>query len=442
MLNYIEDMGAKFYNASGIQKDPLDIMKENGVNFVRLRLYNNPGNEICYTVDGITYNYKLPANYLNEEDVLDLARRAKNRNMKIELTFHYSDFWTNGETQFKPSAWKDLSFDQLKTAVYDYSYNFLQKMNAQGTAPDYVSIGNEIQAALLFGDCDNIDEVNGYASNDNMSNVAALLNQGRAAVRALCPKAKVIMHLTLSENINTETYKWFFDAMRSNNLDYDIVGTSYYPYWTNQRPTMLTSLANTMYSRYGKETLIMEVGYSWTQYRPSGRYGGNYEGQLHLNGTSYNEATEAVQKSFMQELQTVIKNNSHILGYLYWDPVMVEQKVRNSWIKSTWAFEKSGNKWYEDGNMVGNTTWFDYEGKALPIFEAIAEDKKIIIGDANDDGEISMSDAKFIVNYILGTPDPSFNTEAADVNGDGEIGMPDVMYIVNYILNGKFPEKE
>jgi hypothetical protein len=144
----------------------------------------------------------------------------------------------------------------------------------------------------------------------------------------------------------------------------------------------------------------------------------------------------------MQELQTVIKSNSHILGYLYWDPVMIEQKVNNSWIKPTWAFKKSGNKWYEDGNMVGNTTWFDYEGKALPIFEAIAEDKKIIIGDANDDGEISMSDAKFIVNYILGTPDPSFNTEAADVNGDGEIGMPDVMYIVNYILNGKFPEKE
>ncbi len=442
MLNYIEDMGAKFYNASGIQKDPLDIMKENGVNFVRLRLYNNPGNEICYTVDGITYNYKLPANYLNEDDVLDLARRAKNRNMKIELTFHYSDFWTNGKTQFKPSAWKDLSFDQLKTAVYDYSYNFLQKMNAQGTAPDYVSIGNEIQAGFLFGHSNNIDAVNGYASNNNMANVAALLNQGSAAVRAACPKAKVIMHLTLSENITIETYKWFFDAMRSNNLDYDIVGTSYYPFWTNSKPTMLTSLANTMYNRYGKETLIMEVGYSWTQYRPGGRYGGNYEGQLHLNGTPYNEATEAGQKSFMQELQAVIKSNSHILGYLYWDPVMIEQKVNNSWIKPTWAFKKSGNKWYEDGNIVGNTTWFDYEGKALPVLEAVGEDRKTIIGDANDDGEISMPDVMFIVNYILGTPDPSFNTEAADANQDGDIGMPDVMYIVNYILNGKFPEKE
>ena len=431
MLNYVEDMGAKFYTVSGMQKDPLDIMKENGVNFVRLRLYNNPGNEISYTADATTYNYKLPANYLNESDVLNLARRAKDKGMKIELTFHYSDFWTNGEMQFKPIAWKDLPFEQLKTAVYDYTYDFLQKMNAQGTTPDYVSIGNEIQAGLLFGHSNNIDEVNGYASNDNMANVAALLNQGSTAVRTACPKAKVIMHLTLSENINTETYKWFFDAMRSNNLDYDIIGTSYYPYWTNQRPTMLTSLANTMYSRYGKETLIMEVGYSWTQYRPNGRYGGNYEGQLHLNGTSYNEASEAGQKSFMQELQTVIKNNSHILGYLYWDPVMVEQKVKNSWIKSTWAFKKSGTKWYEDGNMVGNTTWFDYEGKALPVFEAIKEDMQPIIGDVNGDGVVDMNDVNNIVQYLLGNTSDGFDEKAADVNGDGEIGMPDIMFIVN-----------
>ena len=442
MLNYVEDMGARFYNVSGTQKDPLDIMKENGVNFVRLRLYNNPGNEVCYTVDATTYFYKLPAGYLNENDVLNLARRAKSKGMKIELTFHYSDFWTNGEMQFKPSGWEDYTFEQLKTAVYDYTYDFLQKMNAQGTTPDYVSIGNEIQAGLLFGHSSNVDAINGYASNDNMTNVAALLNQGSTAVRTACPEAKVIMHLTLSENINTETYKWFFDAMRSNNLDYDIIGTSYYPYWTNQRPTMLTSLANTMYSRYGKETLIMEVGYSWAQYRPSGRYGGNYEGQLHLNGTSYNEATEAGQKSFMQELQTVIKNNSHILGYLYWDPVMVEQKVKNSWIKSTWAFKKSGTKWYEDGNMVGNTTWFDYEGKALPVFEAIKEDMQPIIGDVNGDGVVDMNDVNNIVQYLLGNSPDGFDEKAADVNGDGEIGMPDIMIIVNYILNGKFPNKE
>ena len=377
MLNYVESMGAKFYDANGMEKDALDIMQENGVNTVRLRLYNNPGQEVSYTPEGSSQQtFKIPVGYLDEEDILSLARRAKAHNMKIELTFHYSDFWTNGQIQLKPKAWEDYNLNQLKQAVYDYTFAFLQRMNAQGTAPDYVSLGNEIQGGLLFGyytsSKNQINTVNGYC--DNMSNVAALLGQGCAAVRAACPEAKVVIHLAMDEGAEQSTFTWFFDAMKTNNLDYDIIGASYYPYYTNEKPTMLTSFANKMYSTYGKDVLIMETGYSWTQYLPNGRTGSNYEGQLHMNNTVYNEASEAGQKSFMQALQAVVKSNDHILGYLYWDPVMVDQKVNNSWIETSWALKKSGNTWYSDGNVVSNTTWFDYEGKALDIFEAIAED--------------------------------------------------------------------
>lgn len=379
MLNYVESMGTKFYDANGTEKDALDIMQENGVNFVRLRLYNNPGQTVTYTPsDGDEITYALPAGFLDEEDVLNLARRAKAHNMKIELTFHYSDFWTNGEMQFKPKGWENYDMDELKQAIHDYTYAFLQRMNAQGTTPDYVSLGNEIQSGLLFGyyttDKKQVNTVNGYASNDNMANIAALLNSGSTAVRSACPDAKIVIHLTLSTNITSTTYQWFFDKMTDNSLDYDIIGASYYPYWTNQKPTMVDDLATAMYTRYGKDLLIMEAGYSWTQYRPSDRYGADYEGQLHVNGTAYDEATESGQKSFIQELQSVVKGNDHILGYLYWDPVMVEQQVDGSWIKSTWAMKKSDGVWYEDGNQVGNTTWFDYEGKALPALEAVAED--------------------------------------------------------------------
>lgn len=384
MLDYVEDLGAKFYDAGGNEKDALDIMQENGVNIVRLRLYNNPGEQVTYKENGKTYSYRLPANYLGEDDILKLATRAKNHNMQIQLTFHYSDFWTNGGTQIKPKGWESLTMDELKQAVYDFTYNFLQKMNAQGTTPTYVSLGNEIQGGLLFGTESEMDAVNG--SYKNMANASALLAEGSRAVRKACPDAKVVIHLTLSEGVNVENYKWFFDEMQKNNLDYDVIGTSYYPYWTNQKPTMLNSLVNTMYNRYGKETLIMETGYSWTQYRPSGRYGGNYEGQLQLNGSVYNEATKEGQKAFMQELQAVIQGNSHILGYLYWDPVMVEQKVNGSWIKTGWV--QGGD------NLVGNTTWFDYEGKALPVFEAIKE------AAANDPTGISetFNDSRIIYN--------------------------------------------
>ena len=239
MLNYVEDLGAKFYDADGNEKDALDIMQENGVNIVRLRLYNNPGQQVSYyTGSGsskTTYTYKLPSGYLNQDDILNLAQRAKAHNMQIVLTFHYSDFWTNGSTQIKPAAWKNInSLTVLGDSVYNFTANFLERMSAQGTVPDYVALGNEIQGGLLFGYYDStvsnqtqIDNVGGY--NSNMDNVSYLLGRGSAAVRAKCTDAKVVIHLALSASVAQESYKWFFDEMKSDGLDYDVIGTSYYP---------------------------------------------------------------------------------------------------------------------------------------------------------------------------------------------------------------------
>ena len=362
-LNYVESLGAKFYDADGNESDALKVMRDNGINTVRLRLYNNPGNSVTY--DGQTY--ALPAGFLNEADILNLARRAKDYGMKIELTFHYSDFWTNGEMQFKPKAWEDCSLSDLKDSIYTYTKTVLQHMVAQNTAPDYVSLGNEIQSGILFGRYSSVNSlptVNGYCND--MTNLRNLLARGSAAVREVCPDAKIIIHLTLSTGVTASTYKWFFQNMKS--LDYDIVGASYYPYWTNAAPAeTLEGLVSTLSSAgINKDLMIMEAGYAWMRYRPYGRYNGQYEGQLHLNGTAYNEASREGQKAFMQELQKVVKANSSILGYYYWDPVMVEQKVNGSWISTGWV----------DGgeNTVGNTTLFDYEGRPLPALDAIRED--------------------------------------------------------------------
>lgn len=374
MLNYVESFGAKFMTADGVEKDPLDIMKDNGVNIVRLRLYNNPGQSVTY--GGNTY--KVPAGYLNETDVLQLAKRCKAKGLRVELTFHYSDFWTNGENQFKPKDWQDLSFDELKTAVYDYTKQFLTKMKQQGTTPEYVSLGNEIQSGMLFGNNTNVDAVNGQSQ----TNLAALMAEGSKAVREVCSTSQVVIHLTLNKQWTLTRYISFFNTMKACGLDYDVIGASYYPYWTDQRPSVLDNLANELYQRFQKPLLIMEVGYSWAPYRPYGRNNGNYEGQLGLNGTPYNEATKQGQKTFIQELQSVVKQNDHILGYLYWDPIMIDQQVNGNWIETAWAYryDSSYDTWWQDGNVVSNTTWFDYEGRALPVFEAIAEDKGTTTG--------------------------------------------------------------
>ena len=373
-LNYVESLGAKFYDTDGKERDALDIMQENGINTVRLRLYNQPGNSVTYGEQ----TYAMPAGFLDEADVLKLAKRAKANGMKIELTFHYSDFWTNGEMQFKPKAWENCTLAELKDSIYTYTKTVLQHMAEQNTPPDYVSIGNEIQAGILFGyfsDIASLPTVNGYCND--MPNLQNMLGRGCKAVREVCPDAKIIIHLTMSTGVTASTYSWFFLRMKS--LDYDMIGVSYYPYWTNGTPSeTLDNLVSVLGDGgIDKDVMIMETGYAWMRYRPYGRYQSLYEGQLHMNGSAYNEASRQGQKEFIHQLQTVIKSTDRIKGYYYWDPVMVEQKVDGTWIPTGWV---------EGGeNQVGNTTLFDYEGRPLPVFDAIREDyipSAITIGDA------------------------------------------------------------
>lgn len=151
-LNYVEDMGAKFYDAEGVQADPLQILAENGWNFARLRLYNDPGPG---RGDG---TYYCAEDYMDPEDVLDMARRCKEKGMEIELTFHYSDYWTNGGTQIIPVEWQkqirgldeEAAINTLEALVYYFTRDFMTELKEQDTVPAYASLGNESQGGLLF----------------------------------------------------------------------------------------------------------------------------------------------------------------------------------------------------------------------------------------------------------------------------------------------------
>lgn len=177
-LSYVEDGGGKFYDANAAERDALDILKESGMNLVRLRLYNDPGNPSFSPSD------KMPKGYQDEEDMLSLARRAAAKGFGILLTFHYSDYWTNGTDQIKPHQWKDLDFNGLRKAVYDYTLDILHKMSGQGTPPEYVSLGNEIQAGMLYPD----------GAVKNMDKFCALLGEAARAVRTAAPKARIVIH--------------------------------------------------------------------------------------------------------------------------------------------------------------------------------------------------------------------------------------------------------
>ena len=335
-LSYVEQNGGKFYYQDGKQGDCLKILGDAGFNFARLRLYNDPGNP------DFNPSRRLPAGIQDEADVLALAKRAKAAGMKIELSFHYSDYWTNGGNQTRPHEWDGLDYAALKQAVYDYTYKVMKDMAAQGTTPEYVSPGNEIQGGILFPD----------GKSDRPAQMCELLAAGAKAVRDAAPATRIVIHL--DDGGNLDKYTWFFGLLDQYGVPYDVIGTSYYPFWTKKDVTQFMTFANQLLERYpSKDMIVMETGYAWNPTLPSGK-----SGQLKDNGP-YPSMTKDGQKAFMQELVDALRTHPRILGFLYWDPVFIEVPGLG------WELGAS--------NVVSNTTLFDFQGKALPVLDVFKQ---------------------------------------------------------------------
>ena len=400
MATYLEDWNIKFRYKDGTAGDVFDILQSYGINLARLRLYHTPGAQIHKSQENIDYRtpVKSPANswagrpgyYAGLTDILNLAQRAKAHNMQICLSIYLSDFWSGATEQYIPEAWKNISDrTTLGDSVYNYTKRVMQAMVAQGTVPEYVSIGNESNYGILYTNLSGSNvSFGGRVSGNNYADYITLHNRAAEAIREITPDAKIIVHHSYGDAGKIGICRSFFQALNNGGCIYDIVGGSYYPHWATDHgaydctPTGMLEWAQDMETNVGKPVMLMEVGYSWTPYKSIGRNGGSYEGQLHLNG-SYNEATESGQEAFIKELHEALKTDPHIVGYMYWDPIFVDQYVTISgssyWAPTCWAekYSTSDVTWYEDGNVISNTTLFDFEGKPLSaLYNEIASYKE------------------------------------------------------------------
>jgi arabinogalactan endo-1,4-beta-galactosidase len=326
-LKKSEDLGGIYKDANGTPGNALQILKDHGLNYARLRVWVEPA-------DG----------YHNKAEILQMALRLKKLGIQLLVDFHYSDNWADPGKQIKPAAWKDYDFEQLKKAVYDHTFDVCSSLAAQGTPPDMVQVGNEINAGMLWPD----------GKYDHMDNLAALLKEGYRAVKDCSPSTRVMLHI--AEGGDNNLARWWFDSITHREVPFDVIGISYYPYWHGNLGQLQDNL-NDISTRYNKDVIVVETAYAFTD-QDNDHYPNIVDQKL---AVPHYPLTPEGQRDMLRDVMSVVRAVDHGrgLGVFYWD--------------ATWTAVK-GNGWDNTdpttGNAWENQALFDFEGKALP---ALAE---------------------------------------------------------------------
>jgi arabinogalactan endo-1,4-beta-galactosidase len=234
-LPELEAKGMHFYD-QGKEKDAIAILKDHGFNYIRLRIFNNPAADSGYSPG---------KGFCDLAHTLQMARRVKQADLKLLLDFHYSDFWADPGKQYKPAGWKQLDADQLNTALGDFTRQVLLALKQQGTLPDIVQIGNEINHGMLWPD----------ANTRHPDTLARLLKTGTAAVRAVDSSIIIMMHLALGGQ--NEESRWWLDNMLARGLSFDMIGLSYYPQWHGSVDDLKNNMTD-LATRYPQELCLVE----------------------------------------------------------------------------------------------------------------------------------------------------------------------------------------
>ena len=229
-------------DTTGMRTENTQLMKDYGLDAVRLRVWVNP-----------------KEGFSSKEDVLKMAKRAKDLGMEIMIDFHYSDWWADPGKQYPPEAWKDLDLEGMKRALADHTVETLQLLKDNGINVKWVQVGNETRDGFLWP----LAQI----SQGNMKNYAQLSQAGYEAVKSVYPEAEVIVHI--DNGYDNALYNTIFDDLKKYGAKWDIIGMSVYPYWAMEagaEPDEITTLRDAadnirkLKKKYGNDIMITEVG--------------------------------------------------------------------------------------------------------------------------------------------------------------------------------------
>lgn len=320
-VNEMEDCGALYYDSSNVKKDPYQIFEEEGANLIRIRLWHNP----TWTA------------YSNFNDVKKSIQRAKTLGMSVLLDFHYSDTWTDPSKQGIPAAWlaKVNDTEALGGLLYDYTYETLNVLANENLLPEMVQVGNEINIMIL--------QEGESQTPMNWSRNATLINKGIKAVRDIAKEKNaeigVMLHIAQPEN----ALWWFEQATQNGITDYDWIGLSYYPIWSDYTLDNVGVAFKTLKDTYKKRLMVVETAYPFTM----------ENNDAANNILDVNALINGYPASGEGQLNYLNKLKSEIIsaggeGLIYWEPAWVSTSCSTLW--------GQGSHW-------DNATLFDHNYK-------------------------------------------------------------------------------
>ena len=346
----LEASGVKYYNFEGEEQDVFQTLAEAGVNYIRVRIWNDPFDE-----NGNGYG----GGNCDIENAIAIGKRATQYGMKLLVNFHYSDFWADPGKQMVPKAWKGMSLEEKTGALYQYTKESLEKLKEAGVNVGMVQIGNETNASMC--------------GENKWPNIAPMMSAGSKAVREIFPDALVTIHFANPEK--AESYASYANNLDYYGVDYDVFASSYYPYWHGTLEN-LTDVLTKVNEKFGKKVMVMETSYAYTP--DDTDFNGNTisEGGSVTKNYPY---TVHGQAALVRDVIETVANIPGGIGVCYWEGTWISVG-QNSWEENSAKWEQYGSGWassfaagydpddagkYYGGNAVDNQAMFDANGKPL-----------------------------------------------------------------------------
>ena len=350
----LEAAGVKYYDFDGSERDLFEILAENGVNYIRVRVWNDP-----FDKDGNGYG----GGNCDINTAVEIGKRATAHGMKLLVDFHYSDFWADPAKQMLPKAWKGKRTTQKVKLLGEYTLESLTLLKDAGVDVGMVQLGNESN--------------NGLAGEKSFPNMCKLMSAGAEAVRQVYPDALIAMHFANPEN--ADNYYGYARKLAENGVDYDVFASSYYPYWHGTLDNLKTVLS-TIANEYGKKVMVAETSYAYTI--EDGDFSGNTIGE----GGAYLKPYPFTLQGQVNNLVDVIQAMHDVggIGVFYWEGAWVPVPG-GSWEANSALWEQYGAGWassyaaeydaQDAGKFYGgcaceNQALFDFSGKALESLKA------------------------------------------------------------------------